>query len=139
MGVDHSWWDRIRLRHSFALLNIAILSISFGLYLLNEHVLKGLTSNAFIWGHFNDLLAIFLFLPYCNLLLSLYPYQRIRISTLPTCVMVAAASGLGWEYGAPLFLENSVSDPVDLLMYVISGVLYGLLISTITSAKTPRW
>lgn len=136
MDVDHRWWDRIRLRDSFDLLNISSIAISFAIYLLNEHLLKQVTSNPFIGGHLNDFLAIWIFIPYCNVLLSFHPYKKIRIATLPACVMVSVIAGLGWECLTPLYLENSVSDPVDFLMYLLAGVLYAVLIKRKHSRST---
>ncbi|TCP58981.1 hypothetical protein EV586_101180 [Tumebacillus sp. BK434] len=132
MGLNYRRRYRTWIRTPLVLLNAAILAGTFTLYLINEHVLKSLTNNAFLHGHFNDALAMWIYLPYLNVLLSLYPYRVLSITSYPACFGVALVAGLGWEYLTPLFLTNSVSDPVDLLMYLISGLAYAFFMKRVT-------
>ncbi|ASS76012.1 hypothetical protein CIG75_14260 [Tumebacillus algifaecis] len=136
MGSHHrrrycSWF-----RNHFLLLNVALPTFAFALFLLNENVFKKLTSNLFIHGYFNDALSMWLYLPYINLLLSLYPHRQLRITSLPACITVTLISGLGWEYLTPLYRTGSVSDPLDLVMYTIGGITYSLFAQRIKKSRT---
>ncbi|ARU62611.1 hypothetical protein CBW65_17770 [Tumebacillus avium] len=132
--MDLNYWRRYLswIRTPRVLLNLSLLAGTYALYLLNEHVWKELTNNAFLHGHFNDALAMWIFLPYINLLLSFYPYRVISITSIPACLGLALLSGLGWEYLTPLFLTRSVSDPIDVVMYLISGMTYALFVKKVT-------
>ncbi|TCP54452.1 hypothetical protein EV586_10470 [Tumebacillus sp. BK434] len=104
--------------------NLILLVAGIVLFLLNESLLKPATDNAFIHGHLNDVLIIWVFIPFLNVLLSLYPKRNLRFETLISCFILTLLVGITWEYLIPLFTSNGTSDPVDMLMYIIGGVTF---------------
>ena len=43
--------------------------------------------------------------------------------------------GVFWEYVTPLFRVETVSDPFDILTYIVGGILYWLLSMCIIHKK----
>ena len=60
---------------------------------------------------------------YTNLLIGLVKLE-MRFKTLKATVIFMLICGIFWEYVAPLFVENSVSDPLDIVAYVSGAVVY---------------
>lgn len=129
LGTRHSRRNHSGGRRAFFVLNLQIFLLAVLLYLLNEHVIKHMTQNLFFQGHFNDLLAMGLLLPYSNVLLSLYPHRDLRLLRPVPLFVFVLLIGLFWEYATPLYLSRSISDPLDVLAYVVGGVLYYGLIT----------
>ncbi|MCH4181160.1 MAG: hypothetical protein PHR15_01360 [Atopobiaceae bacterium] len=101
-----------------------------GAYLANNVVLKAaLAGTAAGWlmsGHANDYLAGVAFLAYTNLLFdAVRPSHRI-VRPL-TCGAYILGCGLVWEYVVPLLIAHSISDPWDLLAYLLGGMTYWLI------------
>lgn len=126
----------LRLRGSARFDAIALLTALL-LFVLNEHIVKPCIWSAspdadftFIElvqvGYFNDFLGGLAFLAYTNLLIDLVR-SRYRIQRLFIAISYIAACGLFWEYVAPLFVPNSVSDPWDVLAYCLGGAAYRVL------------
>lgn len=76
-----------------------------------------------ILGHFNDFLGGLAFMAYTNLFISLVE-PRFRIRNPFIGVAYIFCCGLFWEYAAPLFVPDSVSDPWDVLAYCLGGAAY---------------
>lgn len=80
-----------------------------------------------ILGYFNDFLGGLAFMAYTNLLISLVqPRYRIRNPLIGIAYIFCC--GLFWEYAAPLFVSDSVSDPWDVLAYCLGAVLYWAIV-----------
>lgn len=107
--------------------DLVLLLTGFALFFLNDLVLKALLSETAVgWlfkNHFNDVLAGLAFLAYTNVLISLFR-PKWRFVRLAIIVPYIFACGLFWEYAAPLFVNDSVGDPWDLLAYVVGGLAY---------------
>lgn len=112
--------------------NLILLAAGIVLFLLNEYLLKPSTANTFVHGHLNDVLIIWVFIPFVNVLLSLYPKRNLRFESLLSCILLTLGIGITWEYLIPLFTSNGTSDPIDMLMYVIGGVTFWLMHKTLT-------
>lgn len=77
--------------------------------------------------HFNDFLGGISILGYVNLVLSLKKGRPWRIKRLVSCLVFVLFCGFCWEYVAPLVLENSTGDWLDVLAYLLGGAVYWLL------------
>jgi len=42
--------------------------------------------------------------------------------------MLMLGAGLFWEYGAPLLRSDTVSDPIDILAYMLGGYIYWFIL-----------
>lgn len=112
-----------------------ILAICFLLFSLNNALLKPfLLVQSSIAGadatfaylancHLNDLLGGIAFMGYVNVLFDLIkPSMRIR--RLGTTLIFMVLCGLFWEFVGPLFVANSVGDPLDIVAYALGALIY---------------
>ncbi|ASS74651.1 hypothetical protein CIG75_06485 [Tumebacillus algifaecis] len=115
-------------------IQLLLLIIGSALFLINEILIKAVTDNPFIHGHLNDILIIWAFIPFLNLLLSLLPiFRTFRIVTLRSCLLLTLLIGIVWEYLLPLLATVGTSDPIDLVMYILGGATYWLLLKIIAA------
>lgn len=109
-------------------INIILIVITLFLYFLNNIFFKKLTSgwlNIFMVGYFNDLICPFFFLSYCNILLISCGKEIRKLIFL---LLFSLCAGIVWEFIAPIFKENSVTDIFDLLCYLIGTFFYWLIL-----------
>ena len=105
-------------------INLSIFFSGAFLYAANEFI-KMRTSGLIgylLRCHFNDFIAGLIIVAYSNYVISLSKYNSI--DGLKDIVFFSSVCGLFWEGVAPLFLRYSVSDPVDIVAYVLGSVLY---------------
>jgi len=120
---------------SFDIMNYFIITIVGILYLLNLFCFKNYSDNTFINNYLNDLLVMCFILPYSNLLLKLYKKKKIRIDKFFQIISFSLLCGLFWEFVTPLYYKKSVTDFVDIIMYIASGLIYYIIISIIKQNK----
>lgn len=108
------------------------------LYTFNKLYLKTQTENILIQNHLNDVLAGILLLCYINALSIISNQPKLIVTRLRTIALLTLASGLFWEYITPLYLSKSVSDPLDVIAYMVGGVLYWILTKKEWTSKCPR-
>ena len=53
--------------------------------------------------------------------------ERQRGITIQAAVTITLMCGIFWEYVAPFFLHQGVSDVYDVIAYVLGGITYLLL------------
>lgn len=121
----------------FDLVNIIVVAI---LYLLNNCIFKQLDFidiklKWFLVCYFNDLICPFGFLSYLNFL---FKFLNYRIKSIWEILLWCLGSGLIWEYLAPFIKSSAVSDPYDLLCYLIGGVGYYLLSYILLDIKSKQ-
>lgn len=63
---------------------------------------------------------------YTNILIDVIK-PEVRFTRLKACLIFIFLCGLFWELAAPLFVEGSVGDPLDLLAYLIGAFVYWAL------------
>ncbi|MFD0703711.1 hypothetical protein [Slackia equolifaciens] len=133
----------LRLK-KYGALDACLFVAALALFAVNEHLIKPAVLGAasasgslaeggsaagfsfaelIILGHFNDFLGGLAFMAYTNLLISLVE-PRFRIRNPFIGVAYIFCCGLFWEYAAPLFVPDSVSDPWDVLAYSLGSVAY---------------
>jgi len=110
--------------------NLMIFSVSISMYVLNTLIFSKITSfqlNYFFNCYFNDLLAPILLLSYINLLLSIL---KEKIYSLKYLILIILLCSIVWEYLIIYFKPNSVSDPLDVLFYLLGTLIYWFLAKT---------
>lgn len=106
------------------LLDTIIIIVVSVMYLLNNRYIKMATSGIlqdFFVCYFNDLMAPMFMLAYSNILLDTV---NRKFSKLIHIVIFCLMLGVIWEFGAPFMKKGAVADSVDILCYLIGGVLY---------------
>ena len=120
------------------LLNIFLVFVVAGLYLLNnvyfKYVTKGILCQ-FMNGYFNDLICPLFFSAYSNILLG---SVHKKLSKLWQLAIISLCTGLIWEYFAPSVNAGAVSDPWDIVCYELGTVLYWSLLKCINEIKERR-
>ena len=110
-----------------ARLDALVLAACFALFLLVAYALKPLgipgALGGLVNGHLIDIVGGCAFCAYVNLLFDLvHPATRLR--RWWQCVVLIVSCGLFWEYVAPVLVRPSVSDPLDLVSYVVGALAY---------------
>lgn len=112
---------KILNRHSNVVkVNVANIIICILMYVCNELYLKRNSSSVWINGYFNDCLAGIILLAYVQIVLL--PFFTKKISFTQTIVLVFF-SGLYWEFIAPLYRREAVTDYRDIIAYEIGGII----------------
>lgn len=109
--------------------NILTAAVTFGMYLLNRTFRSYLPEGAlryFLFCYFNDIVGSVTFMSLVNILLTLLGFQRI--TKLVYIEVLLLGAGLFWEYAAPLFRSDTFSDPIDLLAYLLGGMIYHIVL-----------
>jgi hypothetical protein len=97
--------------------NFMYLLITFGIYLINENILKKISNNIIIHGYFNDFLAPLLLFFWINI------WDRNKIARkLYWLIFILAC--ISWEVITPMFKTNSVQDIKDIMTYCIGYIVY---------------
>lgn len=108
-------------------LNFYLSIISFLLYCVNQRYWKTHTEGSIhylLQCHFNDFLAGVLLTSYSNFFLTMLGKPIARLHHI---MLYCIGVGLFWEYAIPLVKASSVSDPIDILCYVLGGFVYWCL------------
>ena len=106
------------------LLDTVIIIIVSVMYLLNNRYIKIATSgilHEFFVCYFNDLMAPMFMLAYSNILLDTV---NRKFSKLIHIVMFCLVVGIVWEFVAPLVKKYADFDSIDILCYLVGGIIY---------------
>lgn len=117
----------INLKKLHRLENISIFFTCVILHLMNVLVFLKINNSSlhyFFSGYFDDLLAPILLLSYVNLILSIY---NKKIYTLRYLILFILLVSIVWEYLVVYIKPNSVSDPFDILCYVLGTIIYWII------------
>ena len=93
--------------------NIIILFITLILVLINRKIKFYITVPYIRWFmvcYFNDMVGAITFVSYFNE------------------VFILCMCGMFWEYVTPLFRKDTISDPCDIIAYLIGGIIYWYLL-----------
>lgn len=110
--------------------NVMVIATCIFFYMINKCILTCCFSyhsilSLFFHCYLNDVLCGILFPAYCNLLLE---NRYAALNRLWKIELLLFCCGIFWEYGAPFFVPNSISDPWDIIAYMSGGLIYWLLI-----------
>ena len=107
--------------------NFFIFIISVVLHVLNVFIFSNInnsTLNYFFSCYFDDLLAPLLLFSYINILLSFY---NKKIYSLKYLIIFILLVSIVWEYLIGFIKPSSVSDPIDILAYVLGTLIYWII------------
>ena len=105
---------------NFRAYNLLILVLALSLYLLNNHFLHEI--NWFFMFYFNDFLAIVVLLSFLNIV---YPF---KLTNLWLIIIVTALASFVWEYVALFIKKGAIFDPMDIICYFGSMVIYLIIL-----------
>ena len=115
--------------------NGVVILVVIALYSLNRFVLKLYVQGwigYFLRCHFNDFLCGILFIAYSNVFIN----TRGKMITKPPHILALCFSaGLVWEFIVPLVKRNSTADWLDVLFYMLGGLVYWLLVTLFVLKK----
>ena len=125
------------------IINLLLFFIGVALYILNKILLAGDYYGIFYWlmhGYFNDFVGSISFISYCNLA-SIFFRHRMYFTELHKILVFLLGCGVFWEFITPLYRENTISDPWDLVAYLSGGLLYYIIIKLKKDDKRylPLW
>ena len=105
---------------NFRAYNLIILVLALFLYLLNNNFLHEI--NWFFMFYFNDFLAIVVLLSFLNIV---YPF---KLTNLWLIIIVTALASFVWEYVALFIKKGAIFDPMDIICYFGSMVIYLIIL-----------
>jgi len=76
-----------------------------------------------------------LIVAFTNMMASTQMEWRLYLKSVRAIIVFSGLAGVYWEYVAPLYVEESISDPYDVLAYIAGGVAYWLMIGCIAYLK----
>lgn len=108
--------------------NIIILIVTLSIYSFNRFYLKSIIEipvlSVILKNHFNDFLAGVAFLAYLNFILSYYKMGKYQVNNFRSAILIAFLCGIFWEFITPLYKDNSTSDWLDILAYMLGSSSY---------------
>ena len=128
MGLDNCWRNHPWVRRPGVPVNGIILVTCVAVYCLNRFILKDNFGGWFLRCYLNDILAGAVILSYTNLLFIAVRKEKYSFKTLTKILLFVLLAGLFWEFGAPMFRKDSVTDLCDILAYLIGGIAYWVAI-----------
>ncbi len=115
------------MRKDYRIINLSIFITCIILYGFNRIIFSSINNynlHYFFSSYFNDLLAPLLLFSYINLILSLIDKKMYSLKYL---FLIIILSSFVWEFIAPIFKPNSISDPIDILFYFIGTMVYWII------------
>ena len=104
----------------FRIYNLVMLVVALSLYLLNNHFLHEI--NWFFMFYFNDFLAIVVLLSFLNIV---YPF---KLTNLWLIILVTVLASFVWEDVALFIKKGAIFDPMDIICYFGSMVIYLIIL-----------
>ncbi len=132
--LGRGWSCRRSDYYSFIHLNYFSICLIGLLYLFNHFYLKEVTTNLFIHGYLNDVMAGWFMVAWIQILISLSKYKHsVLINKWFIQLLIVALASLYWEFVAPLYVTGNVSDILDLVAYLAGAVCYSSVLYIIRS------
>lgn len=76
----------------------------------------------FLNGYLNDIVGAIVFLLYLSIVLSYL--KKTFVFKLCHVQSIILICGILWEYVTPIYRNDTVSDPIDILAYLFGGILF---------------
>ena len=120
--------------NKFTKINLNIFVVCLAIYFVNR-----LTNDTYfipylsyiLRYHFNDYLAGIVFLAYLNIILAISKYKYIKVLKLSQVIFTGILIGTFWEYITPIHKNDSTSDIIDVISYVLGAISYKFIYSFI--------
>lgn len=120
--------------------NKLIIFVCLSLYFLNQ-LIKNSISIPFLLVivkyYWNDVICGCLIIAITNFILNHYLGREYKIEKLMGILLFDFACGLFWEFIIPIIREDSSSDSVDILAYLLGGIVYWLCVKNERIIKVP--
>jgi hypothetical protein len=126
------------LKKSNRLENFLIFIICALLHVLNLLIFSNISNSTLHYlfsCYFDDLLAPLLLFSYINILLSFYNKKIYSLKYLITFILLVS---IVWEYLIGFIKPNSVSDPLDILAYILGTLIYWMIHKKTNEVKFER-
>ena len=128
----------VRTVGTFALMDAALLGICAAVFYLNVLLLIPMIADGSVAPpisyllvcHGNDFIGGIAFMAYTNLLIS-FIKPEVRFKRLSAVIIFIFLCGIFWECAAPLFVEGSTGDMMDILAYDLGAILYWLILKAL--------
>lgn len=103
--------------------NLLIFMICILLYLFNIFIFSEINNEFtyFFNCYFNDLIAPLLLFSYTNFIMS---FLKLKIYSLKYLLIMILISSFVWEFAIKYIKPNSVTDPIDLIFYLLGTIVY---------------
>ena len=108
-------------------MDLIVICVIAVLYVLNNNVFKQNTKGAlreFFICYFNDFMASMFLLAYSNILLGT---EDKRLGSIKYILPFCLCAGCIWEFLAPIIKRGSVTDPCDIIAYLLGGSMYWII------------
>lgn len=106
--------------------NILIFSGAILFCLLNQKIKYHIPNKKwFMTCYFNDIVGGIGFVAYYSYFFDSYKRRSAELIEIEILMLFC---GIFWEYITPLFRNNTVSDPWDIVAYLSGGFLYWVII-----------
>lgn len=102
---------------------------AFLLYIMNKFYIAVQFNWPFAQHYLNDVLAGILVVAIVNILAVLSNEGRLLLTNLGRVLVFTFLCGMFWEYVTPIYLQYSVSDPFDVMAYMVGGFLNWSILS----------
>ena len=110
-------------------MNLLLFLAGVVLYIINRILLKCEIYGDLHWlmlGYFNDFVGSISFIAYCNMVSMLFCHKYFFVK-LRVILILLFVCGLFWEIITPIYRTSSISDPWDIVVYMIGGITYYLI------------
>lgn len=94
------------------------------LYCINQYIKTRINFEPLKWFlscYFNDIIGSITFMSYCGIVLEIFHRKMLKLHQI---ILLMFCCGLFWEYITPLFRSNTISDPFDIVAYILGGTIY---------------
>ena len=122
------WFGNKRpyINKSFLYANLQLMVLSLAIYIINS---KFKNSIEIKWirnlcnSYINDFVGAVFYIAVINHV-CYYFLKGIIITRIVYIELILLLCGIVWEYITPLFREGTVSDIIDIIVYLVAGMVY---------------
>lgn len=90
------------------------------------------------YSYFNDTVGAAGFAAYTDLIFSFYAKKFVPHISFPKTAVLMLICGIIWEYAVPFFRKDTVSDPLDMIAYIVGGIIYQLVFLSANAMLTDK-
>ena len=127
--MGRRWSGGSSNHHSIIYLNYYSIIVIGVIYGINRFYIKERTLHPFVHGYLHDVMAGWFMIAFLQIVLAWSKYRHSYVlHSLKLQLLVVSVAGIYWELFTPLYLPNSVSDPLDIVAYLTGALFYGFVL-----------